>query len=68
MNTDVSHTRKIFRTKATGNSEVRELLETVLVSELIMPSPTIWLVSPWITDLEILDNRSAAFSINGFCE
>jgi hypothetical protein len=62
MNTDVSHTRKIFRTKATGNSEVRELLETVLVSELIMPSPTIWLVSPWITDLEILDNRSAAFS------
>ena len=62
MNNDVSDTRKIFRTKSTGNSEVRELLETVLVSELIMPSPTIWLVSPWITDLEILDNRSAAYS------
>ena len=62
MNENVSDTRKIFRTKSTGNSEVRELLETVLVSELVMPSPMIWLVSPWITDLEILDNRSAAYS------
>ena len=62
MNTEISATRKIFRTKSTGNSEVRELLEAILVSELIMPSPTIWLVSPWITDLEILDNRSAAYS------
>ena len=62
MNQVVSSTRKIFRTKATGNFEVRELLEAVLISELIMPSPVIWLVSPWITDLEILDNRNAALS------
>jgi hypothetical protein len=62
MNRQISSTRKIFRTKSTGNSEVRELLEAILVSELIMPSPVLWLVSPWITDLEILDNRSAAYS------
>lgn len=58
----MNETRKIFRTATTGNAEVRELLEAILVAELLIPSDTIWLVSPWITDLELIDNRSGAFS------
>jgi len=62
MTNGLPTTRRIFRTQATSNSELRELLEAILVSELLMPSETIWLVSPWITDLDILDNRGGAFS------
>jgi hypothetical protein len=49
----------------TGNAEVRELLEAIFVAELLVPSESIWVVSPWITDIEILDNRSGAYSALG---
>ena len=55
-------TRRIFRSSTTSNAEVRELLELLFVSELLLPSKCLWLVSPWLTDLEILDNRSGAFA------
>jgi hypothetical protein len=38
------------------------LLEGIFVSELLVPSETLWLVSPWITDIDILDNRAGQFS------
>ena len=58
----MSELRKIFRSADTSNAEVRELLQAIFVAETILPSEEIWLVSPWLTDLEILDNRAAAFS------
>jgi len=54
--------RKTFTTQATSRSEIRELLEGIFVSELLVPSESIWLVSPWITDIDILDNRCGQFS------
>ena len=54
--------RRIFRSSATSNAEVRELLESLLTAELLLPSRCLWLVSPWLTDLELLDNRSEAFA------
>lgn len=54
--------RRIFRSSSTSNAEVRELLESLFVAELLLPSKCLWLVSPWLTDLEILDNRSGAFA------
>jgi hypothetical protein len=38
------------------------LLESLFVAELLLPSPCLWLISPWLTDLELLDNRSGAFA------
>lgn len=35
-----------------------ELIETVLISELIAPSPDLWLLSPWISDIPVVDNRA----------
>jgi hypothetical protein len=61
----MSELRKIFRSASTSNAEVSELLQAIFVAESIIPSEEIWLVSPWLTDLEILDNRSAAFSAVG---
>ncbi|MET7803506.1 phospholipase D-like domain-containing protein DpdK [Micromonospora chersina] len=33
------------------------LIESVFVSELIAPSPDVWLLSPWISDIPVVDNR-----------
>jgi len=54
--------RNTFTTQATSRSEIRELLEGIFVSELLVPSDSVWLVSPWITDIDILDNRCGQFS------
>jgi hypothetical protein len=58
----VTTARRIFRSSATSNAEVRELLESLLITELLLPSKCLWLVSPWLTDLELLDNRAGAFT------
>ena len=54
--------RRIFRSSSTSNAEIRELLESLFATELLLPSRCLWLVSPWLTDLDILDNRSGAFA------
>ena len=55
--------RRIFKSSLTSQSSIRELLQNVFVSELLSPSETVWLVSPWITNVAILDNRSGSFDI-----
>jgi hypothetical protein len=35
-----------------------ELIETVLIAELIAPSTDLWLLSPWISDIPVIDNRA----------
>jgi hypothetical protein len=54
--------RQIIRSSSTSNAEIRELLQGVFAAELLRPSECLWLVSPWLSDIEILDNRSGAFS------
>ncbi len=62
MTDKTSDNRNTFTTQATSRAEIRELLEGIFVAELLVPSDTIWLVSPWITDIDILDNRCGQFS------
>ena len=40
----------------------KELLQSVFAAELIEPSDPLWIVSPWITDLELIDNEGGRFS------
>ena len=40
---------------------VLELLRSVLVAELLSPSDTLWIVSPWFSDVALLDNRLDGF-------
>lgn len=51
--------RTIFKKGA--SHAVPGLLQTLFAAELINPSDCIWLVSPWVSDIEILDNRTHAF-------
>lgn len=58
----MSATRRIFRSSSTSQAEIRELLQALIVAELLSPSRTLWLVSPWLSDLELLDNRTGAYA------
>ncbi len=57
-----STTRRIFQSSATSQNEIREVLEALFVAELLAPARCIWLVSPWISDVELLDNRTGRYS------
>ena len=60
----MSH-RTILRTSKTSVLEAQQLLQILVVSELISPSPCVWLVTPWISDIVVLDNRHGRFT--GLC-
>jgi len=51
--------RQIFQRGGAG--AVPKLLQTVFVAEVIHPSTCLWLVSPWISNIEIIDNRTDGF-------
>ena len=57
--------RRIFKSQATGAATLRELLQTMFVSEILCTEGTLWIVSPWISNVVLIDNRSGNFdSIN----
>lgn len=45
-----------------GPRQVTDLLQVIAGAELIAPSRCLWIVSPWISDIPILENRSNAFT------
>lgn len=57
-------TRRIFKSALTSQDVVRELLQTMFVGELLAPGEErCWLVSPWISNIALLDNRAGGFSM-----
>lgn len=50
----VIHTRLSSR-------QIPDLLQTIFVSELIAPSACLWVVSPWISDIPIINNTTNSF-------
>src|SRR4051794_12469515 len=54
--------RQIFKGRSRAEREVENLLQSILVAELVAPSEVVWLVSPWISDIPVLDNRTGALS------
>lgn len=49
--------RRSLRTDPRSGLSIHDVLATVLTAELLAPSPQLWLVSPWISDIAVLDNR-----------
>ena len=57
--------RRIFKNENTGHYVLKELLQSIFIAELVNPSEEIWIVSPWISNVNIIDNRAGDFnSIN----
>jgi phosphatidylserine/phosphatidylglycerophosphate/cardiolipin synthase-like enzyme len=40
---------------------IRDLLQAIFISELVLPSKPLWITSGWISDIEFLDNTARAF-------
>jgi len=53
--------RRIFKSQTTGQAELRELLEMMFAAELLAPSRELWLVSAWVSNVEILNNEDGAY-------
>lgn len=39
-----------------------DLLQSIVATELLVPSRHIWLISPWISDISVLDNTVGQFA------
>jgi hypothetical protein len=49
------------RTGARLGLRAEAILSAALLSELVFPGDSLWVVSSWITDVEVLDNSQGAF-------
>jgi phosphatidylserine/phosphatidylglycerophosphate/cardiolipin synthase-like enzyme len=45
-----------------SRAAVADLLQAILVSEMVTPGKRLLLVSPWVSDFPVIDNRSGFFS------
>lgn len=52
---------RVIRTSGSTGVRIDGILTTVLLAELMMPSRHLWLVSPWIGNVDVIDNRAAAY-------
>lgn len=58
--------RMIFTTSRRGRGELKELLQSLFTAELLSPSRELWLVSPWISNIPVIDDSSGRFRrLNG---
>lgn len=53
----MANSRQIFLHGALGVSQLKEVLGNLLVGLILCPDE-IWMVSPWVTDFQLLDNRA----------
>lgn len=53
----VRHIRSRF-----GSRQVSDLLQNLFAAEIVAPSRCLWIVSPWISDIVLLDNQTNAFT------
>lgn len=54
--------RRIFKSALTSQNLIRELLQLMFLGGLVAPDgDRAWLVSPWISNVMIFDNRAGGF-------
>lgn len=55
-----NHLSRIIHTRVSSR-QIPDLLQTIFVSEMIAPSACLWIVSPWISDIPIINNTTNSF-------
>lgn len=48
--------------KRARSRDLETLLQTLFIAELLEPSQQLWIVSPWLADVPIIDNRAGVLS------
>ena len=54
--------RSLRTTAFASREELADALQCVFVSEVLAPSTPLWIVTPWISDVPIIDNRAGRFA------
>jgi len=54
--------RRIFKGATTPQGEIRDLLSSVFTQELLVPSPVLTIIAPWLSNVTIIDNQAGNFS------
>lgn len=60
MSGNPSAARDLFGPEQTGT--IRDLLQSLFITELVRPSSCLWLAFGWISDIEVIDNRARQFA------
>jgi hypothetical protein len=55
--------RTILASKAGGKVAVADIIEAAFAAELLDPSPELWVVSPWLSDVPLLDNTTGGYTM-----
>ena len=58
----MSDMRRIFNHSESSPKILEELFHNIFMAEFLDPSDEIWIVSPWISNIQIFDNRGGAFT------
>lgn len=43
--------------------QIPDLLQSIFLAELLAPSHCLWLVTPWVSDIEVLDNSGGELAV-----
>jgi phosphatidylserine/phosphatidylglycerophosphate/cardiolipin synthase-like enzyme len=54
--------RVIRKSRRNSANEAADLLAGLFIAEITAPSKCLWLVSPWISDVELIDNSAGSYS------
>lgn len=55
-------TRNLRTTAFSSREELADALQALFIGEVMTPSTPMWIVTPWISDVVVIDNRSARFT------
>jgi phosphatidylserine/phosphatidylglycerophosphate/cardiolipin synthase-like enzyme len=55
-------TRNLRTSALSSREELADALQALFVAELLAASSPLWIVTPWISDVAVIDNRSGLFS------
>lgn len=55
-------TRNLRTTAFASREELADALQGLFIGEIMTPSKPMWIVTPWISDVVVIDNRSARFA------
>jgi hypothetical protein len=54
---------RTVRTSALASrEELADALQNLFLAELLNPSTPLWIITPWISDVAVVDNRTGSFS------
>ena len=55
-------TRSLRTSAFSSHEELADALQALFVAELLSPSEPLWIITPWISDVVVIDNRATRFT------